>query len=124
MQPTGGHEPRDPWAAPRQGYAVPGERPHAPAPPPWAASGPQHPQGTTAMTLGILSLCGLWFLGPLAWAMSHAALREVDASPVPAANRGQLVCGKVTGIISTVFFAGSVLWFLFAVAIIVGIGAS
>ncbi|HSP61196.1 MAG TPA: DUF4190 domain-containing protein [Ornithinimicrobium sp.] len=130
--PTGGAEPEDPWA-----YRPEGRPPAAPGPtvgtgptpapgpaaagpsvtpgrtPGWGApSGYTHPKGATVLTLGILSVVVLPFLGPFAWAMGHRAIKEVDASGVPAANRSMLVGGMITGIIGTVFLVLGMLVFL------------
>ncbi|MFI7612590.1 DUF4190 domain-containing protein [Nonomuraea terrae] len=61
-----------------------------------------HPNGTTILVLGILSLVICSFLGPFAWAMGNRALREIDASGYFFDNRGQVQAGRVCGIISTV----------------------
>ena len=62
----------------------------------------QHPQGTTILVLGILSLviCGL--LGPVAWIMGQKAIREMDSDPSASwANRGKVNAGRICGIIAT-----------------------
>ena len=71
---------------PGYGYAVPQE----------------HPQGTTILVLGILSLvvCGL--LGPVAWTMGSKALTEIDRNPAAYTNRGSVSAGRILGIISSV----------------------
>ncbi|WP_188196020.1 DUF4190 domain-containing protein [Nonomuraea sp. SYSU D8015] len=86
--------------------------------------GPQytHPNGTTILVLGILSLvvCGL--LGPFAWSMGNKALREIDESGYPYENRGYVQAGRICGIISTVLliigFAFVIL--MFAIMLITG----
>lgn len=119
--PTGGSEPEDPWS-------LRPERPQAPVgSPSWGApsSGYAHPQGTTVLVLGILSVVVMPLLGPFAWVMGHRSLREVDSSGVPASNRQMLVGGMVTGIIGTVFLGLAVLAFvafvaLFTTTVVVG----
>ena len=74
----------------------------------------EHPQGTTILVLGILSLvvCGL--LGPFAWVMGSKALLEMDASPGVWSNRGNVTAGRICGIISSCLLAvGIVLAILF-----------
>lgn len=63
-----------------------------------------HPQGTTILVLGILSLvvCGL--LGPFAWSMGGKALREIDTSGQPYENRGMVQAGKICGMIGTILW--------------------
>ncbi|MEV0587161.1 DUF4190 domain-containing protein [Nonomuraea sp. NPDC050310] len=74
-------------------------------------SGPQygapltHPQGTTILVLGILSLvvCGL--IGPFAWSMGNKTLKEIDASGQVYENRGMVQAGKICGMIGTILWA-------------------
>lgn len=62
----------------------------------------EHPQGTTILVLGILSLVFCGVLGPVAWVMGNSALREIDASPGTYSNRGQVQAGRICGIITSV----------------------
>ncbi|MEY4174082.1 MAG: hypothetical protein RI900_1247 [Actinomycetota bacterium] len=99
-----------------------------PPPPPGPPPGHQpyrtrldHPNGTTVLVLGILSLvvCGL--LGPVAWVMGNNALREIDAQPgVDYANRGNITAGRICGIIGTAFLALGVVVFVFFFVIAAG----
>lgn len=94
--------PRDPYGPqdhPPAGYQLPGQQPQV----------REHPQGTVVLVLGILSIF-LPVLGPVAWVLGRSALKEVDASPVPAVNRSQLSTGKALGIIGTLLLIMSVLW--------------
>lgn len=61
----------------------------------------EHPQGTTVLVLGILSLvvCGL--LGPFAWSMGHSALQEIDANPSAYSNRSMVLAGYICGIVAS-----------------------
>ncbi|WP_298752263.1 hypothetical protein [uncultured Serinicoccus sp.] len=82
--------------------------PWGPPPPrgdPWGPPGYQHPRGTSALVLGLLSVTVLTPLGPFAWAMSRRALREVDAAPVVVTNRGQLVAAQAMGVVATALLA-------------------
>jgi hypothetical protein len=74
-----------------------------------------HPQGTTVLVLGILSLviCGL--LGPVAWVMGSNALQEIDRNPLAYSNRSSVVAGKICGIIATVLL---VIGILFAIVLV------
>ena len=97
--------------------AMPPPPPGGPPPPPGGASpyGYQpygaartieHPQGTTILVFGILSLVVCGFLGPVAWGMGNKAMREIDANPqVTYTNRGNVSAGRICGIIGTVFLA-------------------
>ena len=84
---------------------------------PYGAGRPaEHPQGTTILILGILSLvvCGL--LGPVAWNMGNKALREMDSNPqVQYSNRGNVTAGRICGIIGTAFLALGVVFIVIAI---------
>jgi hypothetical protein len=76
----------------------------------------EHPQGTTVLILGILSLAVCGLLGPFAWSMGHSALQEIDANPSAYSNRGLVLAGYICGIIAScllilmvVVFAGVLL---------------
>src|SRR6188472_2898507 len=86
-------------------YPPPPYPPYGPPPPygyPPPGYGVEHPQGTTVLVLGILSLviCGL--LGPFAWSMGNRALAEIDANPAYFTNRGQVTAGRVCGMVATI----------------------
>jgi uncharacterized membrane protein YjgN (DUF898 family) len=78
----------------------------------------EHPQGTTILVLGILSLVFCGILGPVAWVMGSNALREIDASPGTYSNRGQVQAGRICGIITSVLILLGIVAFvgLFVVA--------
>ncbi|MEV1172223.1 DUF4190 domain-containing protein [Nonomuraea sp. NPDC049784] len=61
-----------------------------------------HPQGTTILVLGILSLVVCTFIGPFAWSMGTRVLREIDASGYYYENRGMVQAGRICGIVSSV----------------------
>ncbi|MGW6502350.1 DUF4190 domain-containing protein [Nonomuraea angiospora] len=61
-----------------------------------------HPQGTTILVLGILSLVVCSFIGPFAWSMGTRALREIDESGYYYENRGMVQAGRICGIVSSV----------------------
>jgi hypothetical protein len=69
---------------------------------PYGGYGPsEHPQGTTILVLGILSLvvCGL--LGPVAWVMGNNAIAEIDRNPTAYSNRGTVQAGRICGIVAS-----------------------
>ena len=84
-----------------------------PPPPPVYGSpyggygGREHPQGTTILVMGILSLviglsCGIGFLlGPVAWVMGNNAIAEIDQYPSAYTNRGSVQAGRICGIVSS-----------------------
>ncbi|MEU6781827.1 DUF4190 domain-containing protein [Nonomuraea angiospora] len=61
-----------------------------------------HPQGTTILVLGILSLVVCTFIGPFAWSMGTRALREIDESGYYYENRGMVQAGRICGIVSSI----------------------
>ena len=69
---------------------------------------PRNPvNGTTYLTLGILSLVICPILGPVAWAMSSNALAVLDryeSQTGDISQRGLVVAGRICGIIGTVLF--------------------
>lgn len=79
-----------------------------------------HPQGTTILVLGILSLVICQLLGPFAWSMGSKALKEIDLNPGRYSNRGNVVAGKICGMISTILLIVSLGIVVVAVAIAVG----
>jgi TRAP-type C4-dicarboxylate transport system permease small subunit len=87
---------------------------------PFGQQGREHPNGTTVLVLGILSLvvCGL--LGPFAWSMGSKALREIEANPgVPWNNRGNITAGRICGIVGTVLLVLQVLVLLAVLTVVV-----
>jgi len=84
----------------------------------------EHPQGTTILVLGILSLvvCGL--LGPFAWSMGNKALREIDSNPsVRFSNRGNISAGRICGMIASILLIVGIGLFVL-VAVVGGFAAS
>jgi hypothetical protein len=75
----------------------------------------EHPQGSTILVLGILSLVVCAVLGPIAWSMGNKAIREMDAQPnVQFANRGNVTAGRICGIISTILIGLGLAFFVIA----------
>jgi hypothetical protein len=100
-----------------------------PTPPPsWGAQQPgygygqqmmptSHPQGTTILVLGILSLVVCSPLGIAAWVMGNKAQAEMAAQPgVNFTNAGQIKAGKICGIIGVAFLVLSVLLVIVALS--------
>jgi hypothetical protein len=65
-------------------------------------------RGTTILSLGILSLippcCPI--LGPIAWYMGNADLREMRAGRMDPEGEGYTNAGRICGIVATCIFAG------------------
>lgn len=120
---TPGWPPRDapPVYAPPPGYGPPpGYRAYG-----QPGSGPfgparEHPQGTTILVLGILSLVLCQIMGPIAWVMASKAQKEIDLDPASYTNRGNVVAGKVLGIIASVLLIVSVIAWIAIIGLIIG----
>ena len=117
------------WQASDGRWYPPESRP-ATAPPPqpaWqpaAAGAPvDHPQGTTILILGILSLVVCGVLGPVAWVMGNNALAEIDRTPTAYRNRGNVQAGRICGIIATVLLALGVVFAIIILAAAAGSSA-
>lgn len=97
--PPGGGYGQQPGYGPQSGYGPPVG---------YGGGTTDHPQGTTILLVGILSLvftfvCGIGALfGPVAWIMGNNAIKEIDASPGRYGNRGQVQAGRICGIIASV----------------------
>lgn len=85
----------------------------------------EHPQGTTILVLGILSLVVCGVLGPFAWSMGNRALREIDANPsVQYTNRGNVTAGRICGMISSIILILGVLFFGLVLVVSLAAGRS
>jgi hypothetical protein len=100
FRPPGEH---DPPPAP----ALSGPEPYGPRP---YATPPDHPRGVLVLVLGILSVATCGLLGPVAWGLGDAALRDIDADPSAYGNRGTVLAGKICGIIGTAILAIDILF--------------
>jgi len=95
-------------------------------PPPYGYGQPEHPQGTTLLVMGILSLvlipvCYIGLLiGPVTLALSIKPRREVNAHPGLYRNASQVTAGWVMGIISTILLGCVIVLY----AVIFGVAAS
>jgi hypothetical protein len=67
-----------------------------------AVPGPDHPQATTVLVLGILGLvlCGL--IAPFAWVMGNRVVAEIDASGGRIGGRSAANAGRICGIVGSV----------------------
>ncbi len=81
---------------------------------------PDHPQSTTVLVLGIVSLVVCSILGPFAWMMGNRVVREIDASRGQMGGRSSANAGRICGIIASVLLGlgllAFVLFFVFAIA--------
>lgn len=83
----------------------------------------EHPQGTTIMVLGIISLFVCFILGIVALVMGNKALREIDANPGAYTNRGSVQAGRICGIISIILQGLGVLVYVIAIIAIAASGS-
>ncbi len=69
---------------------------------------PDHPQATTVLILGIVSIvlslsCGIGaIVGPFAWVMGRRALTEIDNSGGAIGGRSTTNVGYILGIVATI----------------------
>lgn len=116
---------------------TPDQPPGTPPPPGWQPTSPppgygyggyppsvEHPQGTTVLVLGVLSLVVCQVLGPIAWNMGNKALREMDASGGMFSNRGSVQAGRICGMIATGILVAGLVVFVVAMLAVVFLGAS
>lgn len=84
-----------------------------------------HPQGTTVLVLGILSIVMCQVCGPFAWSIGRKTLAEIDAQPGRYSNRGLVQAGYICGIVGSILLALSVVGGLvYLIAVIAFIGSS
>ena len=123
--PSSPYGPSNPYAPPsygqqgygQQGYGQPtgyGQGyPQAPGYPTPGYGYPttvDHPQGTTILVLGIVSIVLVCcFVGPIlgivAWVMGNNAMRDINAAPGRYGNRSTIQAGRIMGIISAIIGA-------------------
>lgn len=95
--PPGPYPPPPGYGQPPTGY---GQQPYGPP--------PKHPNATTSMVLGIVSVAGgilCWLpllIAPVAWIVSSKTVKAIDASNGAQDGRGEAMAGKILGIIGTV----------------------
>ncbi|WP_040745075.1 DUF4190 domain-containing protein [Nocardia transvalensis] len=63
----------------------------------------EHPQATTVLLLGALSVFCCGALGPVAWVLGRRALEQIDQSGGAFGGRTQVLVGYILGIVGTVF---------------------
>lgn len=83
-----------------------------------------HPQTTTILVMGILSLVVCGVLGPFAWSMGNKALREIDASQGALGGRDTVNIGRILGIISSVLLIIGLVFVLGFVVLGLGLAAT
>ncbi len=106
---------------PPPGQQPPGQQPPGQQPygyqPYGASRAIEHPQGTTVLVMGILSIVVCGVLGPIAWGMGNKAMREIDANPqITYSNRGNVNAGRICGIVGTVLMVLGILAFIVVIA--------
>lgn len=124
--------PQQPYEQPV--YEQPGQPPYTPGYGPSGypayAAPPNHPQATTAMVLGLVSLiggciCGLPLLvAPFAWVVGAKTKREIAASNGQLGGEGSAQAGFIMGIIGTALLILLVLAIGFLVVVGIASGGS
>lgn len=121
QQPPAGENPYQQYAPvsyPQPAYGQP-----APYGQQYGGGGPEHPQGTIVLILGILG----FFVGvtaPFAWYLGSKAMKEIRASGIPYSNEAQVNIGRILGIVMTLLYALSIVAVIIFFVVIVGITAN
>ncbi|HEY9293301.1 MAG TPA: hypothetical protein VIP98_18655 [Microlunatus sp.] len=109
---------------PMQPHGLPTQ--HGQPYPPYAMS-PEHPQGTTILVLGVLSIV-VPVIGFVAWYMGHKVQREIDESGAVYSNTGNINAGKIIGMIMSILTivgaAFLIVYVIFMIIMLVGMSAS
>ncbi|MFX0578686.1 DUF2510 domain-containing protein [Nocardia nepalensis] len=71
--------------------------------PRWYYGTREHPEATTILVLGILSLTICALIGPFAWRRGKRALREIDRSGGTIGGRSAVKAGYICGVIGSVY---------------------
>lgn len=74
-------------------------------------------QATTVLVLGILSVTICSLMGPIAWHYGNDELRRIDAGQANPLKRGEVVAGRILGIIATALMIVAMLMVLFVFAV-------
>jgi len=80
-------------------------------------------RGTLILVLGILSLVVCALLGPVAWIMGNADLKEMKAGRMDPSGEGSTNAGKICGMIATILIAVGVVIGILSVILGVGLAA-
>ncbi|MDN5727363.1 MAG: DUF4190 domain-containing protein [Propionibacteriales bacterium] len=105
---------QNPYEAPVQQY-----QPYGPPSPYQMQMAPPHPRATLILVLGIIGVTVFNVLSPFAWFMGSKALKEIDSSGGVHTDRGQVVAGKVMGIVGSVFLILWTLYFVFMIILLI-----
>lgn len=126
QQPYGG---QNPYPAMPPGYQPPPSAPGYGAPYAFTPPLPNHPQSTTALVLGLVSLvgglmlCGLPLLAsPFAWALGRNSLKEIKAAPGRWGGESNARAGMIMGIIGTVLLALAIIGVVLFIVVLVATG--
>ena len=110
------------------GQSIPGQQFHGqptqhgqPYPP--YAMGMEHPQGTTILVLGVLSIV-VPVIGFVAWYMGNKVQREIEDSGAAYSNLGNINAGKIIGMIMSILTIVGFAFFLVYVVILIVMFAS
>lgn len=101
-QPPYGQQPYDPTQPYPQGYPP---QPYGYYP---GYAIPDHPQATTALVVGLISLIGAFtclvpiLAAPFAWAIGHSARKAIRREPQRYGGESKATAGMVMGIIGTI----------------------
>ncbi len=96
----------------------------------WPPQPPDHPEATSTLVIGLVSIIGTFIcflpavLGPWAWIRGRRVIAAIDASGGQLGGRGVAQAGYVMGIIASILLGIGVLTVVVAVVIAFVIGAA
>lgn len=94
---------------------------HAATVSPAAAPSRESARSVVTLVLGVLGLCGLGLLSPLAWILGVHELNDIRHGVAPAGGEATARTGMVLGIVGTVLMAPFILLFgLLAILLVLG----
>ena len=124
-QPWGAAQP-NPYGQPNP-YAQPAtsQVPYgAPQLPGYGPIAPDHPQATTVLVLGIVSIVACGIVAPFAWVMGNRVVREIDASGGAIGGRANANVGRILGMVVSLLTIGILVLGLVGVVVYFAVGAA
>ena len=103
-QPTTGGPPP---GQPQYGQPPNPQVPYGAPQPTYGPIVPDHPQATTVLILGIVSIVVCGVAAPFAWVMGNRVVREIDASGGTLGGRSNAQVGRILGIVVTALMAAT-----------------
>ena len=96
----------------------------APMPPGYGPVPPDHPQATTVLILGIVSIVVCGVVAPIAWVMGNRVVREIDASGGALGGRSNANVGRILGIVVTVLMIATFALGVLGLIVFIAVGSA